>query len=145
MSFPGYRNSFGEEVSDAPKTNFDSLSGDDFLLNNTLEFTTKMKINDGSFKLKNVVKTSEKDDTVTYNVSNAATLEYHCDYINSSLRTKFKAKALEFQLDFPKYSFFRGTINPYARLACSTGFTGVVPSVGYIYAEPNLKFHVSIL
>lgn len=142
MSFPGYKNSFSEEVSDKPRTKFGSLSGNDFLLNNTVEFVTKMKINDGSFKLKNVVKTAEKDGNVSYNVSNDATLEYYCNETKTSLRTKFKPRALQVQLDFPKVNFFRGSVNPYFRLGSSTALTNLVPSVGWVYTQSNIKVHV---
>jgi hypothetical protein len=145
MSFPGYKNSFSEEVTDGPRTNFSGLSGDDFLLNNTMEVTTKMNIKDGSFKLKNALKTKQDEGNVSYNITSAATLEHHCNKTNVSLRTKFKAKALEFQFDFPKLSIAKGNLNPYFRLGCSTGFTGLVPSAGWVYTMDNVKIHVRIM
>jgi len=61
MSFPAFKNSFSEEVTDLPKSKFSAISKDDYLLNNTFEFNTKMGINDGSFKLKNVISTVDEN------------------------------------------------------------------------------------
>jgi hypothetical protein len=144
MSFPAYKNSFSEEVADQPKTQFSILSTDDYLLNNTAEFVTKMTINDGSFKLKNVIATKEEDGDRKYTISNDATLEYFCDYTKASLRTKFKPNGLQFQLDFPKYSAFRGSVNPYLRIDSTNNLTKVLPSLGWIFILNDLKIHVSI-
>jgi hypothetical protein len=141
MSFPAYKNSFSEEVTDLPKTKFSAISKDDFLLNNTFEFNTKMSIADGSFKLKNTILTVD-ESPVKYNITNDATLEYFCKETKSSLRTKFKPKALQFQLDLPKYSLAGGSLNPYVRWDTSSSFTNNIPALGWVYIWNKFKFHV---
>ena len=142
ISFPIYHNVFTEEAAKQPKTQFSILSNDNFLLNNSVKFLTKTPIkNDGSFTFKNQIATDDKYGTRIYYMSNDANLEYTYKQIRASLRSKINPSALQlqFQLDFPKYDAFRGTLSPFLKFDSIYNFNRLIPSFGCVFVTDYLN------